>query len=166
MNKTLEPTSGIHYREGYKGLMVKSDGPTDYWTMPFPAWFRHPMDFQTAFQDRHVLVTPEVIQIEPEFVWNFANAFPDFDWVKVPSMVHDALLAYRHWLIISNQLTEGSPEDRDLKADIDTVFMLLCKERLPKWTRFTPRVMFIAVNKLSRLSKGSQAEDHKIRFVA
>ena len=164
-SKHLPPTPGIHYREGYKALLVRSDSKHEPWELPFPDWFRFPFKFYGVYQERHVFVNKYVLKIDPDFVWNFANAFPDFNWIRVPSMAHDALLAFRQWMIDQAVLTENSPEDKALKSDIDLVFMLLCKERLPGWARLTPKMLFLGVNKLSKLSRGSQADDHKIKYV-
>lgn len=159
MKKTLDPTEGIHYRDNLKGELSKP------WFMTLPGWFRFPTEFTGHWEQRHVKVSRSLLQIEPEFVWNYANAFPDFGWVRVPSMAHDALLAFREAMIRAGIITEGGPEDNALKEDIDTVFILLSKERLPKWARLTPRLLFVFVNRLSKLAPGSQADDHRIRFV-
>jgi hypothetical protein len=170
--RTLPPTPGIHYRENLKAILERSDGMEPDWVMPLPTWFRHPravredLDFRGEYRDATVIVTHKELRVTPDFVWNFANFFPDFKWVRVASMAHDALLWYRQALMDDEVLTEDSPEDRALKEDIDTVFALLCKERLPKWMRRTPRLMFVGVNKLSRLGSGSQKEDHEIHFVS
>jgi len=159
MKKSLPPTKGIHYRSGLKAELKEK-----HWVMSIPVWFRMPLDFPGSWKEDHVWVTDALLQIDPEFSWNFANWFPDYEWVRTPSMVHDALLWFRQAMINSNIITEDGPEDKALKEDIDTVFMLLCKERLPRWARLTPKIMFIAVNRLSRLSTGSQARDHRIRY--
>lgn len=159
MKKEILPTEGMHYRGGYKAALQRE------WKMTIPTWFRFPMDFDGLWEQDNVKVTDSQLTLMFGFMWNFANWFPDFEWVRVPSGAHDALLKFREDLISRNVITEGGPEDKALKEDIDTVFMLLCKERLPKWADKTPKIMFIGVNRLSRIAPGKQSDDHRVRYV-
>lgn len=156
--KTLPPTEGMHYRAGFKAELEKP------WYLELPHWFRIPSSFSGEFSEEGVRLKGRSLSIEPGFMWNFANGVPDWEWIKVPSGAHDGLLWFRHALIRDNVITEDDPEDKALKEDIDTVFMLLCKERLPKWSRLTPRLLFVGVNRLSRLLPGDQARDHRRRY--
>jgi hypothetical protein len=39
-----------------------------------------------------ILTSDNWLLIMDGYSWNGANCFPDFDWIKTPSLIHDALL--------------------------------------------------------------------------
>ena len=141
-------------REGFK-YVIDEDV-----TFPIPEWF--PCKFNLLYEDARIKVTSEGLTLKQGFAWNGANAFPDRDWIMVPSAIHDAMLWWRHYYWMENE-HEGL-KDRELKKCIDKWFAEECRSRVPVWRRLTPDFLFFGVNVLSRLSPGpDQAERHRVK---
>ena len=150
-------TLPILYRDGYKGTLHKP------WGLPLPAWFYHWVDDYGLYSNDFMTVHKCQVDFYVGFAWNYANYCPDWDFIRKPSMVHDGLLQWLQHLVDTDKIVEGSDEYKEFKHDIDEIFMLMCKMNLPDWCRYTPKVLFVFVNYLSRLAPGSQAEDHRVR---
>ncbi len=138
-------------------------------TIPVPSWF--PVQFMGAldvFSDDRVRLWDNELSLKRGFAWNGANGFPDYNWIMIPSGVHDALLWLRHRLLLSEpEMTIADRiMDREVKRAIDRWFTDLAMERMPMWRRWlTPTGLFFGVNVLSKLSPGpDQAEQHRIRI--
>ena len=140
-------------REFDKGYQVEEDA-----FFPYPGWF--PAYHRYKFSNEQYTLNHRGLTIHKGFVWNGANAYPDYDWIIVPSGVHDALLWIRHY-----QPPETDFENESFKKAIDKWFVELARQRMPRWRRFlTPHGLFIGVNYLSRLPTGpDQAEAHRVR---
>jgi hypothetical protein len=144
-------------REGFKYVLDEEA------QFKLPEWF--PRQYRTLYEDVRIKVDSENLTLKQGFAWNGANAFPDHDWIIVPSAIHDAMLWWRHyyWADKPKEEFEGL-RDREMKRCIDRWFADECKSRIPSWRRFTPSFLFFGVNVLSKLSLGpDQAEAHKIK---
>jgi hypothetical protein len=141
-------------REGFKYVVETKEH------YPFPKWF--PIQLRFPYEDARIKISRKGITLKSGFAWNGANAFPDHDWVMVPSAIHDGLLWWRHYHWEGRDRDETT--DRELKRAIDQWFTDLCKARVPKWRKMTPTFMFFGVNVLSKMAPGpDQAEAHRIK---
>lgn len=141
-------------REGFKYVVDEDE------TYPIPDWF--PPGYRFNHEDDRIKLDQTSLTIKRGFAYNGANAFPDYDWIVVPSAIHDAMLWVRHY-----HVEDAFDENFDigLKSSIDRWFTEESKKRMPKWRRWaTPTGLYFAVNVLSKLSTGpDQAEAHKVR---
>ena len=130
---------------------------------PLPAWF--PLQYRSAYEDARIKVDNKYLTLKAGFAWNGANAFPDHDWVIVPSAIHDAMLWWRHYYWPDKSEDEFEElRDREMKRAVDRWFADMCKARIPRWRRFTPFFMFFGVNVLSKMAPGAdQAEAHAVQ---
>ena len=141
-------------REGFK-YVVETDC-----AFPLPEWF--PLQYRVAYEDARIKMTKKRFTLKAGFAWNGANAYPDHDWVMVPSALHDGLLWWRHYYWGGREYDEV--QDREMKRVIDQWFADECKSRVPRWRRFTPTFMFFGVNVLSKVAPGAdQAEAHAVK---
>ena len=84
----------MKYRSGYKYWLAEDE------TYEIPSWF--PRQFRyDSMNDDFVHFTLKNLTIYKGFGWNGANSFPDFDWIMVPSKIHDAML----WVLFFNSHT-------------------------------------------------------------
>lgn len=128
-----------------------------------PKWF--PYQLRSHYEDTRIKVDSESLTLKQGFAWNGANAFPDHDWVIVPSAIHDAMLWWRHYYWVDKpQDNFEELRDREMKRAIDRWFADECKARIPRWRKFTPTFMFFGVNVLSKIAPGkNQAEAHEVK---
>jgi len=123
---------------------------------PWPEWF--PELQRHEWENRKLRLNTEGLTLKIGFLHNGANGFPDYDWIVVPSGVHDALLWIRSYLKLATL------DDKEFKYFIDKWFVELAAERMPTWRRLTPTTLFFGVNKLSKWVPGKdQVEAHAIK---
>lgn len=142
-------------RTGFKYVVDESE------YFEFPDWF--PLQYRFPYDDARINVSRRGLTLKQGFAWNGANAYPDYDWIMVPSAIHDAMLWWRHYHW-KDHLIVDLIVDREMKRAIDRWFADLAKERMPNWRRWlTPTGLFFGVNVLSKLAPGpDQAEAHKV----
>jgi len=129
---------------------------------PFPKWF--PVQYRFPYEDARIKVSRKGLTLKKAFAWNGANSYPDYDWIIVPSAVHDAMLWWRYYYWYQKDGSEFDAEvDREMKRSVDQWFSDMCRDRVPSWRHWTPTFLFFGVNVLSKVSPGqSQAERHKV----
>lgn len=139
-------------RSGYKHQLCEAE---EY---RLPRWW--PEYYKHDWSNDWVQLSQDVLRLKKGYCWNGANNYPDYDWIVVPSGVHDAMLQVFEYF----RLTLSKDDQDELKYLIDRWFAELAQERAPKWRQWQIKAeLFIGVNWLSRLLPGSQAEDHRIR---
>lgn len=47
---------------------------------------------QDVIEEYYTITTDNWLLLHRHYAWNGADCFPDFDWIKIPSAIHDALL--------------------------------------------------------------------------
>jgi hypothetical protein len=126
----------------------------------FPKWF--PVQLRMPYEDVRIKVSRKGLTLKKGFAWNGADSFPDYDWIVVPSAVHDAMLWWRHYYWLEKEFDADT--DREMKRAIDQWFADLCRSRVPAWRRWTPMFLFFGVNVLSKLPLGkTQVEKHSVK---
>lgn len=144
----------MRVREGFKYVLEEA------YTFNLPDWF--PLQYRVPYEDPRIEMTKRQFILRQGFAWNGANSYPDYNWIVVPSALHDGLLWWRHYYWEGREFDET--QDREMKRVIDQWFADECKSRAPKWRKFTPTFLFFGVNVLSKLSPGpDQAEAHRVK---
>lgn len=142
-------------REGFKYVLEEAH------TFNLPDWF--PLQLRIKYEDARIMMTGRQFVLKQGFAWNGANAFPDYDWIIVPSALHDGLLWWRHYYWQDNDEFDAVT-DREMKRAIDQWFSDECKSRVSGWRKLTPTFLFFGVNVLSKLSPGpDQAQAHAVK---
>jgi len=133
--------------------------PVEY---DLPAWW--PLEYRFMWSSDWLQLREDTLRLKRGYCWNGADNFPDYDWIIVPSAVHDGFLQ-----VLQDYVDRGYDQDfvDEYKALIDRWFSELAQDRAPLWRKwFTKAQLFIGVNKMSKLVPGSQAKDHRIREYA
>lgn len=78
---------------------------------------QHDYGLAEDYESRFLLMTTDNwLLVLDGYSWNGADCFPDFDWIKTPSLIHDALLE----LVAEGVLPESLNDqiDREIEAAI------------------------------------------------
>ena len=121
-----------------------------------PKWWPHA--YRYVFENDWIRLTEDNLTIRVGYAWNGANGYPDYDWIKIPSAVHDGMLQARHYLLEQGDI--DPEDDPEFKRLIDRWFTELSQQRMPKWRRGWTKVeLFVGVNWLSRIAPGPDQEE-------
>jgi hypothetical protein len=151
-------------RPGYKYQHDDNMNHTDYFGRYFqlPEWW--PASYMFEVDLDYVHWSRDDLLLRKAFCWNGANAYPDYEWIIIPSAIHDGMLQCLEYLRRQGVLSSRKLEQ--LKEYIDRWFAEEAKRRMP-WYRksWNATLLFFGVNELSKIAPGpNQAEAHRAEW--
>jgi len=109
-----------------------------------------PYNFKVQIEMAWVTLRNDVLTIKKAYCCDGATCFPDFKWIMLPSVVHDALC----------QLIRVGLLDEKNKVHADRVLRDLCRERLKKGMKKMADAVFFSVQKFGKffMRKGKKQD--------
>jgi len=109
-----------------------------------------PYKFDEWIETDWISLDRNVLTVQKGYCCDFATGFPDFEWIKLPSVVHDAL----------KQLMRLELLDEVYDVEVDKILKEMCYERLMNCIKFMANVVYFGVRKFGRffLKKGKEPD--------
>ena len=109
-----------------------------------------PYDFDEWAETGWISLNKNRLTIKKGYCCDFATGFPDYEWIKLPSVVHDAL----------KQLMRLELLDDIYDVQVDKILKEMCYERLMNCIKFMASVVYTGVRKFGRFfAKKGKSQD-------
>ena len=113
-----------------------------------------PFNLHTNVSTNWITLQGDKLLIMKGYCYDGATFFPDFGWIKVPSLIHDALC----------QLVRIGLMHDTHQVQIDQCLREACRTRLPRGLKYMADIVYTGVRGFGKLFKGKGPQD-KIYYV-